>query len=908
MSFRELFEETEFLDIFKEIEHFTCDSLHIYNERLKNSTLSYDGKEIFDAVWGNIEFSSGEIYILDSPLLQRLRKIKQLGLAYFVYCGCDYSRFYHTIGVTYLADRMATAINRCDLGTNEEEKEFFKAVVRLAAIFHDVGHMFMSHVSEHYFCKSPFYSQNKMIAKFMGSFEEKAGKGVALHEVLSCMIVNTQAVRELLKITVKHIKGLEKSGDIRIEDVVEYISALIVGVPVDREILPYSSIVNGPIDADKCDYLSRDSHVTRVPVAVDVSRITQKLSVVESKEICTSALWHQDADIDKKCYELAMQDSAEKALFQLCIARTIMFDSVYYHHKVLTAETEFRDIINRLANLDKPYFVNFYEILQHTDEDFNIYFFENLKNGRNESDCTEIEFLKRECIEIYGRHIPKRVICLAPDYLIGTQKHTENFWDSVMSIFDSSGTKEFICKIKEEYARIQKAIKGIDIDIEEVQIFMIQAPAQVFGHSKIQVPIDLKNGNKRDFKGYELVSSRETSSSSSYIVTNEEDRILVYFAVEKIFEKKYHVKLKEEAISCGKYSIKDINKKRKQLFEKGYYDDMPTLISDTLLYNNIVESKLEEIAEKYSTYEGPQGYRVTKEEVSNFFKQLMCACSEKTKCKELLMGVYVLLQNALFFDRGYISQKLKQYFVTRLEQEMTLYIVPLGSLLDSSKHMAYFLNDVHIANLNIETEKTLEELLVMPNIDAITFFDDGSYSGTQMISIMQEYLGVEQRKTKEKHVEELTEEQKKAFQQKKIQFFFIAYNNSNKEKVVEELKQMGLEDVRIDFIEDLSIKCLEKENESLFESEEQRKLVKEVLYDIGLAVINSTKMAEGQYKKGWDKERAEKAALGYNDSQQTVFLKSSVPTYTITAFWAQGIYNGFEWQPLFRRTDKIERK
>lgn len=132
---------------------------------------------------------------------------------------------------------------------------------------------------------------------------------------------------------------------------VEYISALIVGVPVDREILPYSSIVNGPIDADKCDYLSRDSHVTRVPVAVDVSRITQKLSVVESKDICTSELWHQDADTSIKFYELAMKDSAEKALFQLCIARTIMFDSVYYHHKVLTAETEFRNLVGRLANL-----------------------------------------------------------------------------------------------------------------------------------------------------------------------------------------------------------------------------------------------------------------------------------------------------------------------------------------------------------------------------------------------------------------------------------------------------------------------------------------------------------------------------------------------------------------------------
>ena len=121
-----------------------------------------------------------------------------------------------------------------------------------------------------------------MITTLLDEFERKAGKKPALHELLGCMIVNTGAVHELLEIVAKKIKGLLSGCNYTIDEMVEYISALIVGVPVDREILPYSSIVNGPIDADKCDYLSRDSHVTRVPVAVDVSRITQKLSVVES--------------------------------------------------------------------------------------------------------------------------------------------------------------------------------------------------------------------------------------------------------------------------------------------------------------------------------------------------------------------------------------------------------------------------------------------------------------------------------------------------------------------------------------------------------------------------------------------------------------------------------------------------
>lgn len=904
MSFRELFAEEEFREVFGEIEQFTSEILNEYNTRLEEIVLTDGNKEIFDAVWGNIEFSSGEIYILDSPLLQRLRKIKQLGLAYFVYCGCDYSRYYHTLGVTYLADRMAAAINRCDLGTKEEDKNYFRAVVRLAAIFHDSGHMFLSHVSEHYFGKSPLYKRNTQIKTLMDTFEEKAGKRTALHELLGCMIVNTKAVYQLLDKAVRCIKGLNGRHSVEIDELVEYISSLIVGVPVDREILPYSSIINGPIDADKCDYLSRDSHVTRVPVAVDISRITQKLSVVKNDEIHFSELWHRDANERVGYYELAMQDSAEKALFQLCIARTIMFDSVYYHHKVLTAETEFRGFINRLANLEKPFFVDFLEILRHTDEDLNYYFFESLKCGRSENDCKEIDAIYQETKKIYERHLPKRVVCLTPDYLTGKQKCTETFWDSVMSAFDSEEERAFISNIKEEYQTIQTLLKNAGTNSSEVQIFAIQAPTQVLGHSKIQVPIDLRNGHKRDFRGYELVSSRETSSSSSYIVTDADDKLLVFLAVEKIFMKAYRIFLKEEAISCGKYDLKEINEKRAALFNMQYYDDAPKLISDTLLHNYIMEKRIADIAERFNGYEGPAGYRITKEKLELFLKQFLCACEDKHKCRSLLEGICILLENALIIDRAYISHNLASKFSDLAQGADKLYVVPLGSLQDSAKHMTYFCNDVQCPGLTIETEKSLEELLQMDTVDRIIFFDDGSYSGTQLVSIMQEYMGVAERKTQEEHVKELPEECKELLCKKDIWFFFCAFNKNNEEDIRAELKQTGLEKISFDYIEDMSVQCLEAEKDSWFKNKEQRKLTRKVLYEIGLSVLRSSKMSGDTYKEGWSQERIEQGALGYNNAQQMVFLKSSVPTYTITAFWAEGIYKGIAWEPLFKRTKK----
>ena len=255
-------------------------------------------------------------------------------------------------------------------------------------------------------------------------------------------------------------------------------------------------------------------------------------------------------------------------------------------------------------------------------------------------------------------------------------------------------------------------------------------------------------------------------------------------------------------------------------------------------------------------------------------------------------------------NREYLSNKLKDKVRELAVNDDILYIVPLGGLRDSAAHISYFWNDIQIENLTIETGRTLEELLLSEETDQIVFFDDGSFSGTQVTSIMQEYMGINERKTNEKHVQELSPECKQALQEKKIRFFFIAFNKSKEASIIKELAKIGLKNISFNYIEDMNAQWLEQNQNTIFESEEQRLLVKETLQDVGLAVMKSLKMSNGECKQGWSLQRIEDAALGYNNAQQMVFLKSSVPTYTITAFWAEGSYKGFEWKPLFRRTNK----
>lgn len=905
MSFYELFRSEPFKEVFDEVEEFTSRKLKKYNDYLERTELSRRGKEIFDAVWGNIEFSSGEIYILDSPLLQRLREIKQLGLACFVYCGSDYSRFYHTLGVVFLADRMAVSLNKCEIGKTEEEKEYFRSIVRLAAIFHDAGHMFLSHVSEHYFAKSPLYPRHeKIISGILETFEKCARKEAALHEILGCMMVNTSEVRRLLRCVGNFLEGIRPERERDYDKLVEYISGLIVGVPVDRDILPYSSIINGPIDADKCDYLSRDSHVTHVPVAVDISRLTQKLSVVETKEINKSELWHVETDSAKPYYELAMSDSAEKALFQLCIARTIMFDSVYYHHKVLTAETELRELINELAQLEDPLFTSFLEILEYTDGDFNKYFFQQMKSDRSAADIKIIDRVQEEWENIYARNMAKRIACIMPEYLEGSQSARESLFDEVLTSLHSEEEKELLENVQTEYEQICDLAGLKENAGENKKIFVIQSPTNVFEHSKIQVPIDMYNGRKREFRGYELVSSRETSSSASYFVTTVENRYLMYLALEKVLYRKYHILLKDECRACGKFSSEEEVKSCQKLLEKGYYDDTPDLVRNSLLYNYISMNQIREIKEKFVAYEGPDGYLVREKEIEKFFKQIICACTKKTQGRTIVKGIYKLLMSAVFVDRKFVSENITAALNDMKLPDSELLIVPLGSIRDSGKHLAYYFNDVTLEGKRIVVKEKLEEALAEDGNTAIIFFDDGSYSGKQFQSIMQEYMGVpkEKRETAEHHVDPLEEPEREKLKTKSVIYAFLMFNSENEDISREKLRELGIENVNFVYPRDISKKILEQDK--IFDSKTERQSVVDFLRETGIEILESRKKINGIYKERWSRDRVESSALGYNDAQQMVFLKASVPTYTITAFWQEGRCKNFEWKPLFRRTEK----
>lgn len=211
-------------------------------------------REIRDPVHGFIERSNQEQGLIDTPVFQRLRGIKQLALANLVYPGALHTRFDHSIGVMHVAGRMAE-----QLEVIKEDKK----IVRLAALLHDIGHGPFSHVSEDLLEK--YHDKSRINTKS----KEK------IHERLTCDIINTNK---------------EFTNDLHANERKTIVN-LISG---DNQEPIVRSIVSGPLDADKLDYLLRDSYFCGVKYGVfDIERLIGTLIPHKDKKgDCSLAATH----------------------------------------------------------------------------------------------------------------------------------------------------------------------------------------------------------------------------------------------------------------------------------------------------------------------------------------------------------------------------------------------------------------------------------------------------------------------------------------------------------------------------------------------------------------------------------------------------------------------------------------
>uniref|UniRef100_A0A3B4YRK2 Deoxynucleoside triphosphate triphosphohydrolase SAMHD1-like n=1 Tax=Seriola lalandi dorsalis TaxID=1841481 RepID=A0A3B4YRK2_SERLL len=237
------------------------------------------GKVFNDPIHGHVELHPLLIKIIDTPQFQRLRNIKQLGGAYFVFPGASHNRFEHSIGVAYLAGEFAQALKTKQPELDITDRDIL--CVQIAGLCHDLGHGPFSHL-------------------FDGMFLPKARPGKKCqHEEISLKMLDHLVDKNKLKLVMEQY-GLEPEKDMK------FIKEMIGG-PLDsnkQKKWPYegrgedksflyeivANKTNG-IDVDKFDYFARDCHHLGIQNHFDHHRFFKFARVCEveggGKHICS---------------------------------------------------------------------------------------------------------------------------------------------------------------------------------------------------------------------------------------------------------------------------------------------------------------------------------------------------------------------------------------------------------------------------------------------------------------------------------------------------------------------------------------------------------------------------------------------------------------------------------------------
>src|SRR6185312_8723111 len=224
----------------------------------------------------------------DTSAFQRLRYVRQLGLAFLVYPGATHSRFEHALGTYHLARRTLTLF---------EEHEAYGAIgrdecmiARVAALLHDIGHYPFSHALEEI--------------------------GALNHEAVARSLIGDGDVASILR---------RELG----ADAPERIIALICG----ESDSPLQGLISGSIDLDKLDYLRRDAFMCGVSYGeIDVDRLINALTLLRDPATGTP--------------RVGMFEKGLSALESLLFAKYQMYRNVYWHHAVRSATAMYKRLVD----------------------------------------------------------------------------------------------------------------------------------------------------------------------------------------------------------------------------------------------------------------------------------------------------------------------------------------------------------------------------------------------------------------------------------------------------------------------------------------------------------------------------------------------------------------------------------
>ena len=362
-----------------------------------------------DPVHGDIPLTREELGLLDTPEMQRLRHVRQLGAAYLVYPGAQHSRFEHSIGTAHLTSRMVREINtvrdREGGGRYGGFDQHELRIVRLAALVHDSTHLPFGHNIED---QTGLLPRHDNAERFEAMFGDDTGLGRALAQ--------TGVRDEVLAI-------LAPSNSPRASQVPSY----------------WRGLVSGTIDADMLDYLARDAMFTGLHLGYDprifnmfrVDRRTQQLYV----------------DLGRKGY---LKEALLSEILRCLEARYYFSERVYYHHAKIAAGALVAKAVE-IALLDGA--IEFTQLQRSTDAGMI-----DLLDRAQVSDSDAAARLRVYVDALRSRKIPKR----AAVYPVYANREAQ---EDLITRFFGAGTAETRREVEQQLGEELKRATGREVPV-----------------------------------------------------------------------------------------------------------------------------------------------------------------------------------------------------------------------------------------------------------------------------------------------------------------------------------------------------------------------------------------------------------------------------------------------------------
>ena len=867
---------------------------------LDDGALRNHNKEINDALWGTLEIRSLEVVFLDSPLMQRLRRIHQLGTADYVYPSATHNRLAHSLGVLNRTSLMIDSLNAA--ATNRKivapVDEATTQILRLAALMHDVGHTALSHSTENAlkYLEQAREIKGEFERAKADEYETKLNTGIEVNasitEINSYFLVNSPAIADLLREAIRLTHG-----SISDSDVLGKIGRTIIGVPLSKHPPYLHSIISGPFDADKLDYLSRDALRAGVPDVTDSGRLFRKLRVVRARSELLPQKLREKVSASSLVTVTGVARSGNRALDEVILGRTLLYDKVYRHHGTRAAEALVAEIMTDLdesedqsveplifalksvdmeiIGLDK------WVLRRHGLRDRN----RNAKAAINAAERLRNRELPVRCAS-FNRKMPEDPYELEPAHTLGIGR--------LLDELDHYPQRRQLAELiaKKISAASEQSNGELVIPPDLARRIWIDPPSAL---GDVGVEDAMLVGNSERIIPFDEEAPETVMWAAAYAQTRDNGFVFgperygpaIALSTEAVFRSKYDIRLPEIALCSGQITRDDLSVWRQRLARFGMYEDCPRdllPLPDFLSMEDTIQ-RIRLACDRFRGYQGPdaerprRGYEgLTETRIADFLAQFESSTMIDAALRAI--GAFKVI------GRGAIKQSVEKFISANSIYESAV-IVPFGSLRDSSSPAAYFAADAEESFKDLR----VDDLAGAVDRDRpILLIDDIIHSGRQAEAIVSAWFGDHlpaQALSEERR--SLSAQLRKAMQDKQDQvaFLFVAGNEDGRDRLRECLKKFEMEQTIV-CVSDTALPSIDDE---IFESDDQAREFRQRCELIGEQLLaGDTRVSE--------------RVLGYGNHGLLLAHVYNTPAQTLTAFWKDGEVNGRKWEPLIPRRVK----